>query len=393
MIQLNKLKLLLISLLLFSAFQSNAQVIEATSSIYSFSIKRPATELKDVRPPVIEIAYPVLASTRGFKPVVDEKTITILGKVSDENGIYEVRINGSEVAISVEGNFSHKLILVVGENIVTIEAVDGKLNKETLQIAIIRKGVELEDYQAEDIDPSELINPKGQYYALIIGVSEYKNENITDLDQPVSDAQKFYNLLTQEYTFKKQNTYFLKNPTRDEIIQQLDNLVDIVGTEDNLLIFYAGHGFWDEKRETGYWLPTDAQRKSTARWLRNSTIQEYIDDINTKHTLLIADACFSGSIFKTRKAFEDASESINKLYELPSRKAMTSGTLSEVPDKSVFMEYFLKRLSQNEEKYTPALQLFSSFRTAVMNNSPNTPQYGTIQNAGDEGGDFIFIKK
>ncbi|MCK5536095.1 MAG: hypothetical protein KAI79_04665, partial [Bacteroidales bacterium] len=140
MIQLNKLKLLLISLLLFSAFQSNAQVIEATSSIYSFSIKRPATELKDVRPPVIEIAYPVLASTRGFKPVVDEKTITILGKVSDENGIYEVRINGSEVAISVEGNFSHKLILVVGENIVTIEAVDGKMNKETLQIAIIRKG-------------------------------------------------------------------------------------------------------------------------------------------------------------------------------------------------------------------------------------------------------------
>jgi len=36
------------------------------------------------------------------------------------------------------------------------------------------------------------------------------------------------------------------------------------------------------------------------------------------------------------------------------------------------------------------MQLFVSFREAVMNNSPNTPQYGTIQNAGDEGGDFIL---
>ena len=37
--------------------------------------------------------------------------------------------------------------------------------------------------------------------------------------------------------------------------------------------------------------------------------------------------------------------------------------------------------------------LFTSFRMAVMNNSQNIPQYGTVQNVGDEGGDFIFIRK
>ena len=35
--------------------------------------------------------------------------------------------------------------------------------------------------------------------------------------------------------------------------------------------------------------------------------------------------------------------------------------------------------------------LFSSFREAVLNNSPTEPQYGIIQNAGDEDGEFIFI--
>ena len=116
----------------------------------------------------------------------------------------------------------------------------------------------------------------------------------------------------------------------------------------------------------------------------------YLNVLKTKHTLLVADACFSGGIFKTRKAFNN-SGSIEKLYKLPSRKAITSGTLKEVPDQSVFIEYLIKRLNENNNGYLSSEQLFSSMRTAVMNNSPNVPQYGTIQNVGDEGGDFVFI--
>ena len=67
--------------------------------------------------------------------------------------------------------------------------------------------------------------------------------------------------------------------------------------------------------------------------------------------------------------------------------------LNEVPDRSVFMKYLTKRLEENNIKYISSLELFTQFRVAVMNNSNNTPQYGTIHNTGDEGGDFIFIKK
>ena len=72
---------------------------------------------------------------------------------------------------------------------------------------------------------------------------------------------------------------------------------------------------------------------------------------------------------------------------------MTSGNLKEVPDKSVFLEYLVKRLNNNTEKYLSADHLFASFRIAVMNNCQTEPQFGTIQNAGDEGGEFIFIRK
>ncbi len=118
-----------------------------------------------------------------------------------------------------------------------------------------------------------------------------------------------------------------------------------------------------------------------------------LTEINSKHTLLITDACFGGSIFKTRAAFLDAPLAVNKLYELPSRKAMTSGTLTEVPDQSAFLKYMIDRLDKNGEKYLSSEQLFSSFRIAVINNSNVIPQYGEIRDVGDEGGDFIFILK
>ena len=113
-----------------------------------------------------------------------------------------------------------------------------------------------------------------------------------------------------------------------------------------------------------------------------------MSSINTK-----VDARFSGSIFKTRAAFSDAGRTINSLYKPPSRSAMTSGNLKEVPDKSVFLEYLVKRLDNTTDKYLSADQLFSSFRITVMNKSSTEPQFGTIQNVGDEGGEFIFIKK
>ena len=118
-----------------------------------------------------------------------------------------------------------------------------------------------------------------------------------------------------------------------------------------------------------------------------------MSSINSKHTLLIADACFSGSIFQTRAAFPKSTRAVERLYNMNSRKAMTSGTLKEVPDESVFLKYLMERLEENQENYLPSEQLFYSLKPAVLNNSDNVPQFGEVKNAGDEGGDFIFVRR
>ncbi|MEM9299441.1 MAG: hypothetical protein AAGA64_13780, partial [Bacteroidota bacterium] len=69
--------------------------------------------------------------------------------------------------------------------------------------------------------------------------------------------------------------------------------------------------------------------------------------------------------------------------------------LKTVPDKSVFIQYLNRNLANNQAPLLSAEQLFQSFKVAVINNSPNgqVPQYGPIGQAGDEGGDFIFLRR
>jgi hypothetical protein len=384
----------LVNFIIFSVFISaiiSAQISGESRPGYINITKTKPVEKSVAAGPLINIISPTLY--KGVTNQVYTKQIDIVGKVETSKGIFEVLVNGIEAFVSQDGSFRSTVLLVVGNNDLTIEAIDGRQNKSSVTYNIERISTSPSTTQSFASNKTESLDIVGKYYALVIAINEYDDYMINDLDQPMLDAQKLYNTLVAQYTFDPQNIKFLKNVKRNEIIIALDELSQIVTPDDNLLIFYAGHGYWDKQKETGYWLPADAQQSNTANWLRNTTMQGYIDDINSRHTLLITDACFGGSIFKTRRAFSDAPIAINKLYDLPSRKAMTSGTLEEVPDKSVFLEFLLKRLQQNEEKYLSTEELFTSFRAAVLNNSPNVPQYGTIQNTGDEGGDFIFIKR
>ncbi len=324
-----------------------------------------------------------------------ESNIEIKGKASDENGIFNIVINGIDASVNKDGSFNAIVPLIVGKNEIAIRAIDSRQNSVEQKFFILRRGGGGAKGETEEL---ELVfnNPEKKapkYYALILGANDYIDDQVPDLAQPISDAAKLGLALTTRYTFDPQDVIFIKNPTREQIINELDRLTRRVTKNDNLLVFYAGHGYWDKETDFGYWLPIDSKSNTTSNWLANSQIRDYVAAIKSKHTLLITDACFGGSIFRNRKTFEETSSPKNKLYDNPSRQAMTSGSLTEVPDKSLFLEYLVKRLNENTKDFLTAEELFSSFKTDVMNGSPVTPMFGDIKDSGDEGGDFMFVKK
>jgi len=339
-------------------------------------------EIVDTLPPIINMISPHIKPGDPF--VTEYNEFTLIGRVYDDLGISELLINSKNVLPNSSGLFKENYQLDEGINTFKIIAIDFNGNLIENEVIINYNPT---NYNTEDL------NVKGEYYALLIAIEEYQDPKVFNLQNPINDAHALKNVLASKYLFKPEHISLIENPTRDEIINSFDKLSRTLTEDDNLLVFYAGHGWWDKEANIGYWLPSDASKTSKARWVRNSTVQDYLKEIKAKHTFLVTDACFSGSIFTARSFDAETSKAIKKLYELPSRKAMTSGSLTEVPDESIFVKYFIDRLAKNMEPFISAEQLFSSFRIAVINNSEVLPQYGVIKNVGDEGGDFIFILK
>ena len=322
--------------------------------------------------------------------------IEVRGSASDESGIYKIRVNNEEAEVSADGTFRRNLRLAYGRNNIQILATDLKDNTAEMNFVIQRASAADSDAGrgvGSADEPGETVASTGINYALIIGIQTYDDPNITDLDEPVADAEQLKEVLTKNYAFDSSHVKLLQNPDKAALFRELEDFAQKVKPEDSLLIFYAGHGMWDQQFEQGYWLPKDANHDSRAQWISNSDIRDYIRAIHSRHTLLISDACFSGGIFKSRSGLTGSDKAIQELFSMPSRKAMTSGTLTEVPDHSAFLDYLTQRLQDNTQDYMSADQLFYRFREAVINNSPNTPQYGVIHEAGDEGGEYIFIRR
>jgi hypothetical protein len=285
-------------------------------------------------------------------------------------------------------------LIRVGDNVVELSSKEGTdLLHGVRSVEVIYQRATTRSSTRPPVKVSPLDGAR--FFALIIGVQNYADPKVNSLDYPLADAARVREILTKDYMFDQKNIIFLADPNRSVIISKLDQLAQQITPNDNLLIFYAGHGYFDENLKQGFWLPSNARKDSRAEWLSNSTVRDYLGGMRAKHVLLIADACFSGSIFKTRDAFTEEAASIQELYRMPSRKAMTSGAMKAVPDRSVFVDYLIKRLNENAESYLTAEELFSSMRKAVINNSPSrqTPQYGEIREAGDEGGDFVFVRR
>ncbi len=340
-------------------------------------------EIRDNEPPDVEFISPkIYLGTRFY---TQQQELDLIGKVTDNSRVSLVMINGVSHPLNEAGLFTHRLNLNPGDNRVRIVAMDEKDN--------LRDVFFLVDYTPPRVTLADRISSDAIYYGLIIGIDQYDDDEIPDLDNPVRDARKLYETLSRKYNFQEDNITFIENATRAQIIQSLDSLAVVITEEDNLLIFYAGHGYWMENSNNGFWLPSDADPILKTNWFRNSTLVDYLKEIDSKHTLLITDACFAGSIFAMRSAFGNREKAYEKLYELPSRKAMTSGRLELVPDRSSFTRFLIERLEENTETYLSSEELFSSFRLAVINNSDVIPRYGEIEKVGDEGGDFIFLLK
>ncbi|MGE3539388.1 MAG: ankyrin repeat domain-containing protein [Candidatus Tectimicrobiota bacterium] len=238
----------------------------------------------------------------------------------------------------------------------------------------------------------------GRYHALVIGNNAYTE--LGPLKTPINDAQAVAELLRNTYNF---NVTLLKDASREDIIGALDRLRSTLSAQDNLLIYYAGHGRLDASEERGYWLPVNAKIESRVQWISNTTITDALKAMAAKHIMVVADSCYSGTLARGIEVVQppppgaERDTYLSRIAQKRSRTVLTSGGLEPVTDSgggehSIFAKAFIEVLRDNQD-VLDGQQLFNLIRRPVILNAAQTPEYTDIRYAGHEGGDFLFVRR
>jgi len=357
----------------------------------------------------IEIIEPSMVLTRGV-PSYQLRSISrnkkIIGKVSQLRNLESLTVNGQSTEMDKEGVFQATIEIKDDLNPVKIIANYKKGAPSLLSFNLLAKAAVFERNNIKQ--PVKAVAKSypsinfGRFYALVIGNQKY--DQLPTLKTSVNDAKAVDEVLRRHYGYK---TTLLINANRHQIMTAFNDLRAVLTKKDNLLIYYAGHGEIDKSDQSAYWLPTDAEMNNSANWLSSHSITQFLNIIEARHILVVADSCYSGAMTRTsiarlptQMAEDKRKKWLNFMVKRKARTVMTSGGVKPVLDSgggqhSVFAKAFLNVLENNAgliEDY----ELFRSIsgnvkRSASLVGFQQEPQYSSMLHAGHEGSPFFFV--
>lgn len=359
----------------------------------SLKIKATRNLLLTGTPLTSEILIELLEPAIPFDSVyyLQSNKIIIRGKVTAKNGISELRIGNEVVPVSSTGFFEHEARVPMERWFIPISARDFGNQVVTKQLVTQRS------VQAND----EGSMRNGRDFALLIATDRY--DNLEPLNNPIFDATTIKNDLEELYGFE---VTLLTNPTKNEILQEIRNYSKReYARGDQLLIFVAGHGDYDNLTKQGYIAGRDSREKDEIKdsFIPHAVFREYINSIPCRHVMLVLDVCFGGtinSVVASRAVNNSNGDDLDRdLYivgklKYTSRRLVTSGGKEYVSDgikgnHSPFARRFIEALRSKGGE--DGILTFNEIIPFIDRAQP-TPTYGEF-GSNEPGSDFLFISK
>lgn len=186
-----------------------------------------------------------------------------------------------------------------------------------------------------------------------------------------------------------QNIRKYKDATFGSMLSALNDIKEIANAYNgdmNVIFYYAGHGIPNEKDQTAYLLPTDADGKSTEVCFPLARLYKELGELSTKSVIVFMDACFSGAqrgngmLASARGVAIKAKEQkpMGKLIVLTASSGEETAYPYNEKAHGLFTYFLLKKL--NETKGKCSLGELSEYITTnvrrqsiVINRKPQTP--------------------
>jgi len=263
------------------------------------------------------------------------------------------------------------------------------------------------DVEVLDDPPAMMTSPVSAInnYALLFASDTYVDTGFSPLKNPIADATAIAQTLKDDY---KWNVRVIENPTRTQVRGVLyDYAARTYADKDELFIFIAGHGLYDQVSKMAYLVTHDSLKNDQGRdtCISSSDLIGLIDRIDCRHILVSLDVCHSGAFdeyfartFVGANRDGDAYPKLNIQEMLTragawrTRKMITSSGIEAVSDgvpgqHSPFAWHLLEALRSLGG--TDGYLNFGDIIKAVqrITPGPRAVNFG----ADDPGSDFFFI--
>ena len=205
-----------------------------------------------------------------------------------------------------------------------------------------------------------------------------------------------------------QNIRKYKDATFGSMLSALNDIKEIADAYNgdmNVIFYYAGHGIPNEKDQTAYLLPTDADGKSTEVCFPLTRLYKELGELNAKSVIVFMDACFSGAqrgngmLASARGVAIKAKEQkpMGKLVVLTAASGEETAYPYNEKGHGLFTYFLLKKL--NETKGECSLGELSDYITTnvkrqsiVINRKPQTPAIIFSDSVKDEWMNYKLTK-
>jgi len=379
---------------------------------YTLAMNISQSDITDKLPPFLSILLPKKVE-EGFKPIVDTSAIKIQLLATDASGVGSVTVNNRPATQVNDSIYILDLPLEVGyENNITAAVTDrrGKVTTKQFKVEareriakavvtapvtqvaqVVEQKVELSDV---DIDIPNVATPDPFKFALIIGNEDYKSYQMELQDEmnvefALRDAEIFKEYAVKVMGVPEENVILMKNAKAVEMTRSINKMSAIIkntkGSAD-VIVFYAGHGFPDEKTKEAFLVPVDISGSDLQFAIKLTDFYKKLTEFPSKKVTVFLDACFSGGgrelgLMAARGVKVKPKESIltgNIIVFTAS-----SGEQSSLPYREkqhgIFTYYLLKKLKDssgdiNYQDLSTYLTSTVGIRSVMVNNKEQNPQ-------------------
>lgn len=346
--------------------------------------------------PVITVLSPASGGN-----TIDSRRVNFQAGISSKSKLKGLKLvlNGEQLSIQAAKDPSGKYDLLVEQEIALKNGLNEIVLSAKNEDGMIQKAVATVTVQT----PETPVARNGADYALFFATDEYMQWS--DLTNPVNDARTIAQELETNYGF---NTELVIDASQKDILSKLKEYARKVYQDgDQLMVFFAGHGKFDEYFGEGYVVCTDSEKDDDGNksYISHSSLRTIINNIPCKHTFLVMDVCFGGTIdpFIASSSHRGGNDIPNEIshedfverkLKFKTRKYLTSGGKEYVPDgapgaHSPFARKFLEAMRNygGHDRILTLAELVLYFERTMPE-----PRFGEF-GGNEPGSDFLFIAR